>query len=186
MNSKEGWFNIEDIGEYAKKISFIPQMHGGICFIRKGKNCENIYNLALKIVEDYNCFKFKYFEKPADEPILALSSAVYNCKPTIMKPEYYIFYPCTKTLKVDIFNGKLSYTTENMKVDDIGVLVYWQNLNTKKALYKFEVDVLNKYLIKNKKLSFWDKLFIRKKIKLYLYIILVSISDLKKRVKNKL
>ena len=46
--------------------------------------------------------------------------------------------------------------------------------------------MLNKYLIKNKQLSFWDKLFIRKKIKLYLYIILVNISDLKKRVKNKL
>lgn len=32
LTSHKGWFEIGDIGEYKEKISFIPQMHGGVIF----------------------------------------------------------------------------------------------------------------------------------------------------------
>ena len=32
----DGWFEIDDVGEYRKCINFIPQMHGGIIFDYSG------------------------------------------------------------------------------------------------------------------------------------------------------
>ena len=185
-NSKDGWFNINDIGNYSKHIKFIPQMHGGICFIRKVEKCIEIYKSCIEIAKDYNKYKFKYFDKPADEPLLALSMSLYDCHPTQKSPKSYVFYPSCKNLKADIFLGELSYENDlGDMISDI-MLIHWQNINTEKALYNFEVEKLKIMMNNKKQLSF--KEFLLYKIKLrYLYLkIRIFLLTFIKRIKVKI
>lgn len=97
LTSHEGWFEIGDIGEYKEKIDFIPQMHGGIIFFKKDELTKCIISTALSIAKDYKRYRFKYFENPADEPILALSMAINGSKPIELpdgeKDKAFLFTP---------------------------------------------------------------------------------------------
>lgn len=147
LKSHEGWFEITDIGEYKKKIKFIPQMHGGIIFFKRDKLTNTIYQEALSIAKDYKSYRFKYFENPADEPIIALSMAVNGAKP-IELPEgernkTFLFYPTVDHVTMDITSGRLSYLNKKEVINDV-MLLHWQNVNTETPKYKIEVLKLDK------------------------------------------
>lgn len=139
LDSEDGWFNINDIGEYKTKINFIPQMHGGVIFFNNDALSHSIYQQALIISKNYLQYKFKYFTKPADEPILALSMAINNCKPIHTQNEAYIFYPTKRYIKSNIKKGELKYSYDgNNWISNI-LLLHWQNHNTHKAHYQTEI-----------------------------------------------
>lgn len=143
LNSSDGWFEIKDIGEYKNQVTFIPQMHGGIMFFNRDETTKNIYTLAKIIIENYSSFKFKYFEKPADEPALSLSMAVYGIKPIELSTEEaqtaFLFLPTAKQVKMNISKGQLDYiSTQNEHVKNVKLL-HWQNFNTEKPIYKIEI-----------------------------------------------
>lgn len=148
LTSHEGWFEITDIGEYKEKIEFIPQMHGGIIFFKKDKLTNLIYQTALSIAKDYKCYRFKYFENPADEPIIALSMAVNGSKPIELpekeKNKAFLFYPTVDHVTMDIASGKLSYLNKKGEVIDDVILLHWQNVNTETPKYKIEILKLDK------------------------------------------
>lgn len=184
-NSTDGWFNINDIGNFSNDINFIPQMHGGICFIRKGEKCRRIYELCIDIANNYDKYKFKYFDKPADEPLLALSMSLYNCRPTSKNSNSYVFYPICKNLKSDIFLGKLSYKDNSGSIISNVMLVHWQNINTEKELYKFEVEKLNIMMRNKKNLSIIEIILYKLKIR-YIYLKLnIILIDLIKKIKRR-
>ena len=146
LTSADGWFLLDDIGEYKDRIKFIPSMHGGIIFFAADDLTQSIYNLALTIASDYQKYRFKYFEKPADEPILALSTAVNNCPPIDWDTEKnylaYCFFPTVKNISMNIRKQHLSYIpNQSSRVCREGtVVLHWQNYNTKKPIYYREVD----------------------------------------------
>ena len=143
LNFKNGWFKKEDVGKYGDQISFIPSMHGGCYFIKRSHECQKIYDLAMEINTKYYQYKFKYFDDPADEPILALCMAVFNCHPIEMKTiNPIVFYPAVTNFESNINFGINSYTAKNKTIKN-SYLVHWQNYFTTRALYKTEVDRLN-------------------------------------------
>lgn len=148
LTSHEGWFDITDIGEYKEKIDFIPQMHGGIIFFKKDELTNTIYRTALSIAKDYKRYRFKYFDNPADEPIIALSMAVNGSKPIELPEEErakaFLFYPTADSVTMDITSGKLSYTNKKGDVIDNVLLLHWQNVNTETPKYKIEILKLDK------------------------------------------
>lgn len=117
LTSQDGWFLIDDIGEYKEMIDFIPSMHGGIIFFSSGELTNKIYMLAMQISNEYSKYRFKYFNNPADEPILALSTAVYNCPPIELSNAQlgtaYCFLPAVKNVQMNIRKKKLTYTENN-------------------------------------------------------------------------
>lgn len=144
IQSTEGWFLADDVGEYKSEIKFIPQMHGGIIFFSDDELTRKIYNLALKISSEYSKYKFKYFERPADEPILALSMAVNNCPPIELKGAHtgrmFCFLPAARTIRMNIRDKCLAYEG-NCGVTYEGVAVlHWQNHMTRKPIYYREID----------------------------------------------
>lgn len=143
LDSKEGWFLLEDIGELKKQISYIPQMHGGICFLKKGEKLDRILALASWIEKDYSKYKFKYFEKPADEPILALAMAIVGSHPVKAQPNDFIFLPTVKNFDIRnvILNSCARCTTGDGEICEVCV-VHFQNYNTKKTAYKVSRDIL--------------------------------------------
>lgn len=119
LSSTEGWFLLNDIGEYRQQIRFIPSMHGGIIFFSQDKLTKKIYRLSMKISAEYSNYRFKYFDKPADEPILALASAICDCPPVELGDEEigaaFCFLPTVQIAKMNIRKKQLVY------IDDSGV-----------------------------------------------------------------
>lgn len=145
LQSTAGWFLADGVGEYKSRISFIPSMHGGIIFFANDELTKRIYELACKISTEYSKYKFKYFDKPADEPILALSMAVNNCPPIELSGEQegkaFCFLPAVKSVEMNIREKRLVYMENDGRVRGGGtVVLHWQNYMTKKPLYHREVD----------------------------------------------
>lgn len=145
LESDDGWFKIDDIGHWKHQISFIPQMHGGICFIKKGARLDKILDYATQIEAHYMEYKFKYFKKPADEPILALAMAAAGSAPVKALPGDFIFLPTVKALLVDevIRERKAICLTDNGCQIEVRI-VHFQNFNTLRMPYKVSRDVLTK------------------------------------------
>lgn len=144
ITSTEGWFLLEDIGEYKEQICFIPSMHGGIIFFSQDELTKKIYRLSMKISSEYSSYRFKYFDKPADEPILALASAVCDCPPVELHAEEigaaFCFLPTVKVQKMNIRKRQLVYTDGTGVRGGGTTVLHWQNHYTKQPVYGREVD----------------------------------------------
>lgn len=142
LESKDGWFELDNIGEYRDRVKFIPNMHGGIIFFNKDNVTKEIYELSLEVADNYDKYTFKYFEKPADEPILALCMAVFDIKPIALEKSInkkaYIFYPIAKKVMSNINKNKLSYISKDGDLVSDVILCHYQNYNTQKLQYKIE------------------------------------------------
>lgn len=148
LSSTEGWFLLDDVGEYKDKIRFIPSMHGGIIFFSQDELTRKIYELSMKISSEYSNYRFKYFDKPADEPILALSLAVCDCPPIELKGKEigtaFCFLPTVKIVKMNIGKQMLVYVDNAGVCRGGAIVLHWQNLYTKQPLYSREVDRISK------------------------------------------
>ena len=148
-NTNDGYFSKENVGEYSNQIKFIPHVHGGIYFLRKDDQIKKMYDLAMDINFNYSKFKFNHFPMPADESILALCMAVFDCRPIIEEGWHIIFYPDLKKFSADISSGTNSCIKYGKNVSNAYV-IHWSNFLTNNADYKSEVDKLNVlYQLKN-------------------------------------
>lgn len=142
LSFDNGWFKISDIGHYKDRISYIPKMHGGIIYFRDDELTKCIIKDALDIAKNYNKYRFMYFDKPADEPILALASTVNNCRPIELdhnlQKKMFCFLPACNDIKYDISKGYLSYLDNKQRINNV-LLLHWQNCNTEKTIYYKEV-----------------------------------------------
>ena len=146
IDSGNGWFLLDEIGEWKDKISFIPQMHGGICYIKRGEKLKEILRLASYIEHHYSDYKFKYFDKPADEPIMALSMAIAGSHPLTASPEYFVFLPTVDRLCLNEYiSDHTKILVEKGKERKQTWVVHYQNHNTEKAVYKVTRDVVIKH-----------------------------------------
>lgn len=146
LNSQDGWFLLDDIGEWKDKISFIPQMHGGLCYIKRGEKLNEILCLAEYIEKHYTDYKFKYFEKPADEPILALAMAIAGSRPLTAKPEYFAFLPTVDKICLNEYiSDQTRICIEKGKKRQEVWVIHYQNHNTEKTPYKVTRDVVVKH-----------------------------------------
>lgn len=147
LSSKEGWFEPDGIGKYAKMINFLISMHGGIIFFNNDQITQKIYKLSLDIIENYQQYSFKIFNKPADEPVLALSMAIYNCKPVEDDIQdggnNFLFYPMAQKVYQDIVRGIVTYTNDGKLWHHNVPLIHWSNINTDSTVYKIAADYLN-------------------------------------------
>lgn len=143
LTSLDGWFKIDDIGEYKNSISFIPQMHGGIIFFTNDHYTERIYQQAQYIAKNYSLYKFKYFDKPADEPILALCMAINHIKPIELNStessRAYIFLPAAKAIHI---KGQVNYCDAGGNCISNVKLLHWQNSYTQTDIYWAEIQRL--------------------------------------------
>lgn len=147
LDSQNGWFLQKDVGEWNDRISFIPQMHGGICLMKRGQKLNEILQLSTYIAEHYSDYKFKYFKKPADEPILALAMAIADSKPIPSKPEYFAFLPTVDKICINSYiHAQNHIYVESSGISQEVYIIHFQNHNTDKAPYKVVFKVLTKHL----------------------------------------
>ena len=141
MDSKDGWFYQDTIGDYANQVSYIPHFHGGVYFIRRGDLCDKIYEDCMQIKADYSNYRFAYFKKPADEPIIALSMALHNCKPVKRHPECCAYFPSIhKTLVTDYFKNKCQITVDGKREN--ALLVHYATRHTTLPTYTIAKEMV--------------------------------------------
>lgn len=176
-NSIKGWFRKEDTGAYKESIEYTIWMHGGIYFIRKTPEVLSFFDTCVDIANNYKkyFFRFQYLTEPADEPIVAMAMAIHKFHPIDPKPEIMAFYRDSKILKIDMISGTLSYIVESGRTD-AGLLVHWATANTRKALYKNEVQKLKILYEKNVFFKNFKLIIIRLKIK-YGFMQLTDFKD---------
>ena len=86
LDDKTGWFEYSNLGEFKSKVNYVVGLHGGIYYMRKSEMSRQVFETAKALVSDYPKFKFKgKFDTPGDEPLIALSMALNNCKPIPFK-----------------------------------------------------------------------------------------------------
>lgn len=137
LDSKKGWFTYEGCKEYKKSIKFLISMHGGIYYFRKTDRARLIFEKAIELAQNYSRYGFSYFDKPADEPVLAMAMAIYQCLPTQQKEHGGIIFLPSHFGKIKIrLNGEFFLTSEK---DFSDVLCHFATRNTELFIYKFAV-----------------------------------------------
>lgn len=81
LESRIGWFYYKDMGDLQSRIKYGISLHGGLYYLRKTERCRSIFDDAIELTKKYDQYTFYYFNKPADEPVLALSMVLADCKP---------------------------------------------------------------------------------------------------------
>lgn len=142
LEDKSGWFEYDNIGKLQNRVSYVIGLHGGIYFMRKGAVVEKVFDEAKSFISDYASFNFKgEFETPGDEPLVALSMAINDCRPIPFRLEAICCYwECLKNISIDITEGKALIHGDSY-INTI--LVHWGTRFTKGLEYKKQVELLN-------------------------------------------
>lgn len=110
LDSQEGWFTYEGSGTYKSQIKYLITMNGGIYYFRKSQKSAQVFSQALDLIKDYDLIDFKYFSQPQDEPLMAMSMVLNECKPCIENYDIVILPVCKQTVSVDyrgnVYEGK--------------------------------------------------------------------------------
>lgn len=142
-DTENGWFAFDNIGVYKNRVRFIPQMHGGIIFFRNDNLTARIHADSIHIAANYSNFKFRYFQKPADEPVLSLAIAANSgCLVEVEEMDtanIYAFYPSVAKVISDMPSGMLTYINRRGERIDNVYLCHWQNRYTRRSHYKRDV-----------------------------------------------
>lgn len=147
-NTTDGFFAYDGVGEYKNRLTFIPDMHGGVIWFNKDTLTKRIYNECLEIIPKYSNYKFRYFAQPADEPILALAIAINGGKMIELSQQpdlhdFFVFRPSVKHIKQDIHKGILTVYRKHICIENVR-LCHWQNYNCNRYEYKNAVISLKR------------------------------------------
>ena len=143
IHSNDGWFNIKNLGNYSKTIKYLVNHHGGIIFYTNDYKTKNIYETSVEIARNYSKYKFRMFENPADEPIMALSMAIHDSCPIELENSIFLFLPMAKSIKSNISRKYIGFSLHNNDWNENALLIHFQNYNTLRARYKTEINRLN-------------------------------------------
>lgn len=147
LQSQKGWFFYENLDEYQKRVSFVQDLHGGIYYFRKSPTTFNVYNDCCNIMKNYSKFRFRGFDKPSDEPVMALAMSANNCKTTKRCCNSFAWLRRTKRLKTNFFTGTLSYKMGEYNEKNHGVLLHFGTSRT----------ILPRYIYESQKVLFYEK-----------------------------
>ena len=175
IDSERGLFRKDEVGPYKDRVHWKPDIHGGLYYIRKGEQCDAVYQDCRYIAEHYTDFRWPEYCAPfADEPVLCLSMAANGCRAVDAYPANYGIPWEVTEMKCDIFKGVCQYATDWHPPVKDGRMIHWSVRYCKKPLYRFEVEKLN-IMVKHGirpgmikgKLSFTETLLYQYKLRYY-------------------
>ena len=129
-----GLYSIDKLGKYKDSVSDVLGVHGGIYYFRKCETCDSMYQISHEIIENYSDLGFTRFNKPADEPVLALAMAIHHCKPVEAETHHYVWLRRGKNIRADFFRNYLSYDFNNGYTDK-GLMLHFGTSHTIIPLY---------------------------------------------------
>jgi len=110
LDSQLGWFTYEGSGKFKSQVHFLISMNGGLYYFRRSPRSEAIFQKALEIIDDYRDIDFKYFSTPQDEPLMAMSMVLNDCRPCEAHYDMIILPVCRSKVTTDhrgnVFEGR--------------------------------------------------------------------------------
>lgn len=142
LDDKTGWFEYENLGSLKEKVSYVVGLHGGIYYMRRGEAVQAVFETAKSLLPEYHSFRFKgKFDTPGDEPVVALSMALNQCKPVPFRTgTFCCYWEHENQMKLDITTPKavvLGDPPERV------VLVHWGTRFTRELVYKEQAELLD-------------------------------------------
>lgn len=140
LDDKTGWFEYEYLGDLQSRVNYVVGLHGGIYYMRRGEMSRKVLADARSFVPDYAGFHFKgKFSTPGDEPLVALSMAVNQCRPIPFIPEdICCYWEHEGKMSLDIAHGAASCPRGG---DNIR-LVHWGTRFTRELVYRKQAALL--------------------------------------------
>ncbi len=187
LDDKRGWFEYDNLNdELKKRVDYVVGLHGGIYYLRRTEKCKAVFDGAKEFSKNYADYKFKgNFETPGDEPVIALSMAVNNCKPiTHDLTSIICYWEHENRFDLDISKGTALCKNNGVSSD----IIHWGTRFTKSQLYKKQIYLLEKSLFGEAsfKITFSDHF---EEIKMYCSRILAlprrAFNKIKRMIKNK-
>lgn len=189
IDSGEGFFDPNQIGEYGNQISYIPDFTAGVYYMRRSNTCKKLFEMANEFAAHYFEYGFKRFVyKPADEPVIALAMAIMQCKCTRnlydyeSKNAHICSMPHDHDLKSDILKPIVQFRFGEDWYS--GEVIHWGNQRTLRSKYRLEVRKMDSLLAGNLNGSIKTRL-LSSKVNEYFY----RVQDLRllpKRVLSKI
>lgn len=139
LDSKQAWFTYDGCGKYKDSIEFLVDLHGGIYYLRNTERCRNIFEKAIELAEEYSLYGFRNFEKPADEPVLAMSLAIHQSKPCD-KPMRVLFVPSYRGKLRVHSRGELFVSGKRKQIE----ILHFASPNTELFMYQYLI-AMNRY-----------------------------------------
>lgn len=141
LEDKTGWFEYERLGNLQSQVDYVVGLHGGIYYMRKTEKCRAVLQTARDLVPHYGEYGFKgNFSTPGDEPLVALSMALHNCRPIPHEVRSILCY------WEHVGKMNLNLPKGCAFASDIGVkteLLHWGTRFTKTPLYRKQVADMN-------------------------------------------
>lgn len=141
LDDRSGWFEYENLGQLQQRVSCGVGLHGGIYYMRRGETARKILEDARNFVPDYPKFKFKgKFDTPGDEPLVALSMAVNDCRPIpFIREDICCYWEHTDHMRIDITKGEA-----RVMADDPynAILIHWGTRFTRELEYQKQAALL--------------------------------------------
>lgn len=82
LDDRTGWFAYDNLGDLRDRVSYVVGLHGGIYYMRRTELCRAVLRTAQDLLPRYAEFQFLgKFATPGDEPLIALSMALHQCRP---------------------------------------------------------------------------------------------------------
>jgi hypothetical protein len=139
LDDKTGWFEYENLGELQEKVSYIVGLHGGLYYMRKGDITQKIFEDAKGFIPEYQKYKFRGKFELGDEPLVALSMAVNDCRPIpFVKEAICCYWEHVGGMQMDITKGKATVGGEYDTV-----LLHWGTRFTRELKYRKQVALLD-------------------------------------------
>lgn len=142
LDDKTGWFEYENLNaDLQKQIDYVVGLHGGIYYMRKTSKCKKVLDDAKAFALNYADYKFKgKFTNPGDEPLVALSMAINNCKPIPHDfSAIFCYWECENNIKLSFKNNSAYVMPPNVYTD----IVHWGTRFTKSPIYLKQICALN-------------------------------------------
>lgn len=156
LDRREGYFDFEKTKHLGIKYTYVFQ--GGFYYFNK--NSSVVFETAREIAKSKEDYGFPF---SGDEPCLALSMAINNCRCwNNANIKGMSWYPRAKNMTIDIKNGKINYQFGDKINIDKTDMVHFGTFNTYKPFYKSTV-----WTIKRKNSRF--ALFLYNKKIIYAY-----------------
>ncbi|MBR7179884.1 MAG: hypothetical protein IKD27_10305 [Oscillospiraceae bacterium] len=153
LDDKTGWFNYEDLGDLQSRVHYCVGLHGGIYYIRRTEKSAAVFETAKEIAKNYHRYNFKgKFSTPGDEPIIALSMALNECRPIPHDTRSICCY-WEHENRMDLSMEKRKAWIRAQQKETI--LVHWGTRFTRQLLYKKQLAALELLRCKESAAKIW-------------------------------
>lgn len=161
------WYDVDGIGDYAKRIKYKTRVHMGVCFIRNSEKTLKLYQDCIEIYNNLDQLHFHPAIAPVDECVLGLAMPLNDMLAIPEDADMMGCYPCLTKIKANILKKKLEYMTKWGTASSQGILVHWGTAQTHDPLYRFNVGCLN-CMVNHKESSFLNQLLYKYEVKLFI------------------